>query len=111
MNEKICVSLGGISVVECMKWAALLPLVELRLDLLQLSTENIEILATQCRQWVATCREGKYSERERTVQLAAAIRAGATYVDIEYEADEAYRKPLQELAKQLGAQVIISYHD
>ncbi|MDR0815715.1 MAG: type I 3-dehydroquinate dehydratase [Bacteroidales bacterium] len=111
MDEKICVSLGGISAVECMRWAALLPLVELRLDMMQLSPENIELFALQCRQWVATCREGKYSERERTVQLSAAIRAGATYVDIEHESTDAYRKPLMELAKRLGTQVIISYHD
>jgi 3-dehydroquinate dehydratase type I len=86
-------------------------MVELRLDLLSLDPEKIETLAMRCRRWVATCREGKYTERERTVQLSAAIRAGATYADIEYEAPDEYRKPLVELAKKLGTQVIISFHD
>jgi 3-dehydroquinate dehydratase type I len=43
--------------------------------------------------------------------LAKSIRAGATYIDIEYEADEEYRKELIELARKFNCKVIISYHD
>ncbi len=111
MNDKICISLGNVDFITCLQLAVSTPLVEVRLDLMRLSTEQIEILAMQCRRWVATCRPGHYTERERTVQLSAAIRAGATYVDIEYEAEPEYRQTLTELAKRLHSKVIISYHN
>lgn len=109
-TRKICVSLGGMPFQTCMQLALKWPLVEIRLDLLNVDPEKIELLAMQCRQWIATCRQGNLSERERTVLLAASIRAGATYVDIEYDADDAYRQTLVDLAKRLCSKVIISYH-
>ena len=111
MNNKICVSLGGMPFGTCLQLASAWPLVEIRLDLMNIDPEKIDILAMQCKQWIATCRPGKHTERERTVLLSAAIRAGATYVDIEYEADPAYCQTLIELAKRLRRQVIISYHN
>ena len=111
MNNKICVSVGEMLFLDCLKIASTRPLIELRLDLLELSPEKIDLLAMQCRQWVATCRPGNLTERERTVLLAAAIRAGATYVDIEYEAETNYRKALIELAQRCYCKIIISYHN
>ena len=110
-TKKICVSLGGIPFAECMQLASKWPLVEIRLDLLRLDPEKIDLLAMQCRQWIATCRPGNLSERERTVLLSAAIRSGATYVDIEYEAEPSYRQLLVDLAAQYRCKVIISYHN
>ena len=110
--EKICVSLGGLPFAECMQLASEWPLVEIRLDLLRLNPEKIDVLAMQCRQWVATCRPGDHlTERERTVLLSAAIRSGATYVDLEYEAEASYRQPLMDLAAQYRCKVILSYHN
>jgi 3-dehydroquinate dehydratase type I len=94
-----------------MKLAAMFPLVEIRFDLMQLDDEKIRQLADRCRQWIATCRKGKYADRERAAQLTTAICAGATYVDVEYEAEEAYRKSLTDIAKANGTQVIVSYHN
>ncbi len=111
MNRKICISLGGMPFGTCLQLASAWPLVEVRLDLMKLDPEKIDVLAMQCRQWVATCRPGDYTERERAVLLSAAIRAGATYVDIEYESDATYRQPLIDLAKQYQCKVIISYHN
>ena len=111
MNRKICVSLGGMPFGTCLQLASACPMVEIRLDMFQLDPEKIEILAMQCRQWIATCRQGTLTERERTVLLSAAIRSGATYVDIEYEAEPVYRQTLVDLAKQFQCNVIISYHD
>ena len=111
MNQKICVSLGEMPFVTCLQVAASWPLVEIRLDLLKLDPEKIEILAMQCRQWIATCRPDNHTEQERTTLLAAAIRAGATYIDIEYEAESVYRQTLIDLARQHQCKVIISYHN
>lgn len=111
MNRKICISLGEMPFGICLQCASAYPLVEIRLDLMNLDPEKIDLLAMQCRQWIATCRPGKYSDNERTVLLAASIRAGAAYVDIEYEADPAYRQTLVDLARQYQCRVIISYHN
>jgi len=111
ISKKICVSLGGIPFTSCLQLASAWPLVEVRLDLLKLDPEKIEILAMQCRHWIATCRPGTLTEHERTVLLAASIRSGATYVDIEYEAEQVYRQTLVDLAKQHQCKVIISYHN
>ena len=111
MNPAICVSIGEMPFITCLKLAATYPLVEIRLDLLKVDPENIDVLAMQSRQWIATCRPGALTERERTVLLAASIRAGATYVDIEYEAEPEYRQTLIDLAKQHHCKVIISYHN
>jgi len=111
MNNKICVSLGGVPFTTCLQLASAWPLVEIRLDLLRLDPERIEILAMQCRQWIATCRPGNLTEHERTVLLAASIRSGAAYVDVEYEAEPAYRQVLVDLARQHQCKVIISYHN
>jgi 3-dehydroquinate dehydratase type I len=93
-----------------MQLAAKHPLVEIRLDLMKLDIRKIELLAMQCRRWVVTCRPGSYTEDERTVQLSAAIHAGATYVDVEYDAEPGYRQALIDLAKRRNCSVIISYH-
>jgi len=111
MNRKICVSLGGMPFTSCLQLASSWPLIEVRLDLLRLDPEKIEILAMQCRQWIATCRPGNLSDHERTVLLAAAIRSGTTYVDIEYEAGQDYRQTLVDLAREHQCKVIISYHN
>ena len=111
MNPKICVSIGEMPFITCLKLASAYPLVEVRLDLLKVDPENIDVLSMQSRQWIATCRPGTLTERERTVLLAASIRAGATYVDIEYEAAPEYRQTLIDLAKKLHCKVIISYHN
>jgi 3-dehydroquinate dehydratase-1 len=110
-TDKICVSLGGMPFTDCLRLAATFPLVEVRLDLFKLDLPKIELLATQCRQWIATCRPGKLTDYERGVLLSAAIRSQAAYVDIEYEADPVYRRQLIELAKKYRCKVIISYHN
>lgn len=111
MNSKICVSIGEPVFGKCLQEVAARPLVEIRLDLMKLDPEKIDVLAMQCRQWVATCRPGSYTERERTVLLSASVRSGAAYIDIEYESAPEYRQPLIDLAKQYRCKVIVSYHN
>ena len=111
MNHKICVSIGEMPYRDVLRLAAMYPFVEIRLDLLKIDPEKIDILALQCRQWIATCRPGKQTDRERTTLLSAAIRFAATYIDIEYESTPEYRQPLINLAKNHNCKVIISYHN
>ena len=111
MNHRICVSIGEMPYLDALRIASTYPFVEVRLDLLKLDPEKIDILALQCRQWIATCRPGNLTDRERTIMLASAIRFAATYVDIEYESTLEYRQPLIDLAKKHNCKVIISYHN
>ena len=111
LSEKICVSLGGMSFETCLHLAFMRPLVEIRLDLFKLNSQKIRLLGKQCSRWIATCRPGNLTDAKRKELLEAAIRSGATYVDIEYEARSAYRCTLVELAKRRRCKVIISYHN
>lgn len=86
-------------------------MVELRLDLMQLSNEQVSRLLRQGSETVVTFREGKCSEAERQQALNYAISNGAGYVDVEMEANEPYRKAIVQHAKQTGCKVIISYHN
>jgi 3-dehydroquinate dehydratase type I len=84
---------------------------ELRLDLMQLHVTQIEKLLQQKIPTVVTCREGKYNRSERLELLRLAIQNGASYVDIEVEAEESYRKSLIEIAQKHRCKAIISYHN
>jgi len=111
-TEKICVSLGDMPFSTCMQLASIWPFVEVRLDLLKVDPPKIDLLAMQCRKWIATCRPACHlTERERTVFLAASLRSGATFVDIEFEAQQEYYQPLIDLAKKYLCKSIISYHN
>jgi 3-phosphoshikimate 1-carboxyvinyltransferase len=84
---------------------------EIRLDLCpELSEEDIESLfADTDIPLVATCRYEQCPDAEK--RLAAAIRAGAAFVDLEVEMPSAMGKRLRRLAKESGTTVIRSWHD
>jgi 3-dehydroquinate dehydratase I len=107
----ICVSLGSYSFEECLNVLKNADFAEIRIDLLNFSDEQLKILfGTKC--WtVATCRNDKLSDPERMEKLKLAILAGASFVDIEYEAETDYRNELAAFANANHTKVIISYHD
>jgi 3-dehydroquinate dehydratase-1 len=107
----ICISLGSISFEECLKALSKSEFTEIRIDLLDYSKEQFKTLFSQKRKTIATCRSGKLSDSERMDLLKEAILDGAGYVDIEYEANENYRRELSDFASKYQAKVIISYHD
>ena len=107
----ICVSLANTDLLTCLHKAAEYPMVEIRLDLFHFDPEQIALIGQTSNPWIATCRPGKYNERERTVQLAASIRAGASWIDLEYESSPEFKKDLIELARKERCKVIISWHD
>ena len=84
---------------------------EIRLDLCpELSEEDIETLFSETDiPLVATCRFAQCPDAEK--RLAAAIRAGAAFADLEVEMPSAMGKRLRRLAKESGTTVIRSWHD
>ena len=106
----ICTSIAYKSYEECREILSRETCVELRLDLLDLTPEQVGTLCSLPLITVATCREGSYSDEEREILLQTAIKNGAGYVDIEIEMPRKIRKNLVELAKIHQCRVIISYH-
>jgi len=107
----ICVSIANMDRDACLSLVSDFRVVEIRLDLLDLTADDMASITQKARCWVATCRPGTYSPEKRMEQLTQAIEAGASYVDIEYESVPVFREPLVKLARSKGCKVMISYHD
>jgi 3-dehydroquinate dehydratase type I len=110
-TANICVCLANADFETCIKAAASYSLVELRLDLLNLSQEQILRLLNNNAQVIATCRAGRYKDAERLQKLLYAIENGAAYIDVEFEAATEYRQTLMNCATSNGCRTIISYHN
>lgn len=107
----ICVSLAHLGLNRCLELLYKLECAEIRLDLMDLTVEEVkQVFSTPCV-LVATCRPGKYSWEERAHLLIQAIHSGARYVDIEIEADDKLLHLIKEHAEEKGVKLIISYHN
>jgi 3-dehydroquinate dehydratase-1 len=84
---------------------------EIRLDLTEFDADEIRRVFAFPKTLIATLRPGKYDDEERLEKLKLAIEAGAQYVDIEIESEEAYQHKLVDFAKKHQCKVIISYHN
>ena len=107
----ICVSIGEQDINKCISYLNRVEIAEIRLDLTGFNTEEIERIFSTKKKLIATCRPGKYNDKERTNLLHTAIKAGASFVDIEYESSDQYRNDLMKFAHQSHSEVIISYHN
>lgn len=107
----ICIALAELSFKECLHAVQTHDLVEIRIDLLSLTKEQLTTLCTANKNLIATCRPGKYPDDERKAFLLHAIEAGAAYVDIEMETSDGFKDEVIKAARQKGCQIIISYHD
>lgn len=107
----ICVSLGNVGFQHCLEMVMKSECAEIRLDLMDLSDDELKLICSEPCSIVATCRPGKYTDDERIRLLSLAIHHGAQYVDVEYEADAKYQRLIEEQARNKGVKVIISYHN
>ena len=107
----ICVSLANMTFSELLSELRHEQFAEIRLDKMELKPDQVEKIFSQPNRLIATCRPGKFDEETRLALLKKAIESGATYVDIEIEAPQAYLVDLVEVAKSNRCKVIISYHN
>lgn len=107
----ICVSIGNVGLTHCTELLYKLDCAEIRLDLMELTEEEVEQLFAAPCTLVAACRPGKYSDDERIHLLTKAVRHGAHYVDIEFEANPKFINIIKEEAEDKGVKLIVSYHD
>ncbi len=107
----ICISIGEKNIEKCMAYLEKVEIAEIRLDLTEFSDKDIEKVFAGRKKLIATCRSGKYSDQQREEKLKTAIKAGASFVDIEYESPASYRKNLIAYARKYHCEIIISYHN
>jgi 3-dehydroquinate dehydratase-1 len=107
----ICVSLAEKDPNVCLEILEKVEMAEIRIDLAELPDEDIMKVFSPRKKLIATCRPGKYTASERMHKLKLAVESGATFVDIEYEAEDDFRNAMIEYAHARQCDVIISYHN
>jgi 3-dehydroquinate dehydratase type I len=109
--DSICVSIGEQTYSGVIAALEKVGFAEIRLDVSRITSSEIRTVFSSGKQLVATCREGFYNRNERLDRLIEAVRAGATFVDVETEADEDFRKTIAEQARLNNCKLILSYHN
>jgi 3-dehydroquinate dehydratase-1 len=107
----ICVAISDKNIDNCLETLKNVDMAEIRLDLTEFGDTNIKKIFSQPKKLIATLRPGVYDDEVRLSRLKTAIKAGAKYVDLEYESDEDYRNKLIDYAHKNNCDVIISYHN
>ena len=108
----ICVSIADVTVTEAIKIIETNELSEVRLDLIQFTPEDIKKLFSTKNKTIATYRPSdSVSDSDRITTLIDAINAGASYVDIEVENDDAFKNKIITAAKLKNCKTIVSYHN
>jgi len=110
IRSDICVSIGNTSFEDILRILEEVGMAEIRIDLLDLMPNQLELVFSSHKNLVATCRQGRYDDAQRASMLLRAIEAGAAWVDLEIETSIEWRKPLIELARSKRCKVIISWH-
>ncbi len=108
----LCTSISSLSYPQVEQLVIKSDMAELRLDLLQLTHEEITCLCAKYgSKIIATCRPGIYDGKERIALLKMAIDAGCAYVDLEVDASVFFLDALIPYAKSKGCKLILSYHN
>jgi 3-dehydroquinate dehydratase type I len=95
----------------CLHHAGTEPFVEFRFDLLDFGPAQVISLVSKSRRCIATCRPGKYSDKNRFMILQTALEAGAEFVDLDIESDLHFMEELTPTARSKGCDMILSHHD
>ena len=109
--EKLCVSTAEPTFNAIIGLLDKYDFVEIRIDHADLSDDEIRQIFSQPKTLIATCREGRYNRSERLARLEIAIEAGASYVDVETEADDEFIDRISCVAEKHDCKLIVSYHN
>lgn len=107
----ICVCISEKDKTRLIERLAGVELAEVRLEALSPTEGDVKEIFAQPATLIATMRPGSHSDEERLKILAAAIEAGAAYVDIELDAPTIVREGVLAAARKSGCEVIVSHHD
>lgn len=106
----ICVAIANTSFEDILKILEEVGMAEIRIDMLDLMPNQLEMVFSSHNNLIATCRQGRYDNVQRASILSRAIEAGAAWVDLEIETTPEWRQPLIDLARRKKCKVIISWH-
>jgi len=82
------VSVGEPTMAACRRLLRHASFAEVRLDLIEdIDLKGVRRLFTSEKRLIATCRPGRFTEAERLALLAAAIEAGARFIDLDLDND------------------------
>jgi 3-dehydroquinate dehydratase I len=109
-ESKICVSIGKIPLDNILTILSQVEMAEIRLDLVRLDEDSLEILFSSHKNLIATCREGEYGDKKRGQILRKAIEHGAAWVDVEADSDPEWRDGMIKSAITGDCRLILSMH-
>lgn len=107
----ICISVHAASTADLVRRVTPLPFAEVRLDGLSPSDEELVALFGGGALRIATVHADGRSANDRAALLVAALRAGASHVDVDLLAEEPPAATVIGAARERGAEVIVSFHD
>jgi 3-dehydroquinate dehydratase-1 len=107
----ICVAISDKNFENCLSVLEQIDMAEIRLDMTQLTLEQVSQIFSLNKKLIAAYRPLKGKEEDQKQQLKAAVEAGADYLDIEFECGDEYRKDMIAFAHRHNCDVIISYHN
>lgn len=106
-----CTSIAEQSAQRCRELMAGAPMVELRGDLCGLCPEELAEAVGSHPNVLYTCHLESTNAEWAAEQYEVALRAGARWVDVEIDAPEWLIERVESLARQVGATIVISYHN
>ncbi len=110
IRSDICVSIANTSFENILRILEEVGMAEIRIDLLDLMPNQLEMVFSSHNNLIATCRQGRYDDAQRASMLSRAIDSGAAWVDLEIETSPEWRRPLIDMARSKRCRVIISWH-
>lgn len=109
--HKACISIPGPSLNECLEQIGTNQFVELRYDLYDFDSVELDELYKTNRMILATCRPDKLGLGKQKQTLSHAIKNGAQFIDIEIDNEPEQIDYLINLAREYHTKVILSYHN
>lgn len=107
----ICASIQQRNAAQIQEILANVEMAEIRMDLCNLSDDEIRDIFSSDVPLIATCRIADGDIRSAEHKLALAIEAGAKYADLEIEAPKPMSKRLANACAEWGTVMIRSYHN
>ena len=108
----ICVSVIEKEISQIISVAHSAEMAEIRIDLCGLDEKAVaDVFSRITVPTIATCRPEFCDDEKRAKLLKTAILSGATYVDVEIESQENFKKEILNFAHEKGCKCIISYHN
>ncbi len=109
--SKVVVCISGPGLEKCLNQAAGKHWAELRVDLVNLTLDEIKILWKECEEWILTLRSEFTEKANWKETFQACIALGPKYVDIDSQLDEEVKKEVISWVVNSSSELMLSYHN